>query len=90
MLNSGIILFFTHFLLWKVGLKMLNSGIILLFTHFPLWKLSLKILNLGIILIFTKFVFIFREICEMIHENGGQVYLDGANMNAQVGGLYIY
>lgn len=26
-----------------------------------------------------------REICEMIHENGGQVYLDGANMNAQVG-----
>ena len=26
----------------------------------------------------------FREICEMIHENGGQVYLDGANMNAQV------
>ena len=21
----------------------------------------------------------------MIHENGGQVYLDGANMNAQVG-----
>ena len=25
----------------------------------------------------------------MIHENGGQVYLDGANMNAQVGGIYI-
>ncbi len=25
------------------------------------------------------------EICEMIHENGGQVYMDGANMNAQVG-----
>jgi glycine dehydrogenase len=26
-----------------------------------------------------------REICEVIHRNGGQVYLDGANMNAQVG-----
>ncbi len=26
-----------------------------------------------------------REICEIIHVNGGQVYMDGANMNAQVG-----
>ncbi len=26
-----------------------------------------------------------REICQIIHQNGGQVYLDGANMNAQVG-----
>jgi len=26
-----------------------------------------------------------REICDIVHENGGQVYLDGANMNAQVG-----
>ncbi len=26
-----------------------------------------------------------KEICEVIHERGGQVYLDGANMNAQVG-----
>ncbi len=26
-----------------------------------------------------------REICELIHEHGGQVYMDGANMNAQVG-----
>ena len=25
------------------------------------------------------------DICDLIHENGGQVYLDGANMNAQVG-----
>jgi glycine dehydrogenase len=25
------------------------------------------------------------EICNIIHEHGGQVYLDGANMNAQVG-----
>jgi glycine dehydrogenase len=25
------------------------------------------------------------EICQVIHENGGQVYMDGANMNAQVG-----
>ncbi|WP_428261804.1 aminomethyl-transferring glycine dehydrogenase [Haliangium sp.] len=26
-----------------------------------------------------------REICAIVHEHGGQVYLDGANMNAQVG-----
>lgn len=26
-----------------------------------------------------------KEICELIHENGGLVYMDGANMNAQVG-----
>jgi len=26
-----------------------------------------------------------REITEIIHKNGGQVYMDGANMNAQVG-----
>ena len=26
-----------------------------------------------------------KEICEIVHANGGQVYLDGANMNAQVG-----
>ncbi|HEX2223627.1 MAG TPA: aminomethyl-transferring glycine dehydrogenase [Thermoanaerobaculia bacterium] len=26
-----------------------------------------------------------REICAVIHEHGGQVYMDGANMNAQVG-----
>jgi glycine dehydrogenase len=26
-----------------------------------------------------------REVCDMIHAIGGQVYLDGANMNAQVG-----
>lgn len=25
------------------------------------------------------------NICKIIHENGGQVYMDGANMNAQVG-----
>jgi glycine dehydrogenase len=25
------------------------------------------------------------DICNVIHENGGQVYMDGANMNAQVG-----
>ena len=25
------------------------------------------------------------EICSIIHDNGGQVYMDGANMNAQVG-----
>jgi len=26
-----------------------------------------------------------RDICDVVHEHGGQVYLDGANMNAQVG-----
>jgi glycine dehydrogenase len=26
-----------------------------------------------------------QEICNIVHENGGQVYMDGANMNAQVG-----
>jgi glycine cleavage system P protein (glycine dehydrogenase) len=26
-----------------------------------------------------------KEICRVVHENGGQVYMDGANMNAQVG-----
>jgi glycine dehydrogenase len=26
-----------------------------------------------------------RSICEIVHANGGQVYLDGANLNAQVG-----
>ena len=26
-----------------------------------------------------------REVCDVIHAHGGQVYLDGANMNAQVG-----
>jgi glycine dehydrogenase len=25
------------------------------------------------------------EVCSIIHENGGQVYMDGANMNAQIG-----
>ena len=26
-----------------------------------------------------------KDICRIVHENGGQVYLDGANLNAQVG-----
>ncbi|MYJ25412.1 MAG: glycine dehydrogenase (aminomethyl-transferring), partial [Holophagales bacterium] len=26
-----------------------------------------------------------REICAIVHDHGGQIYLDGANMNAQVG-----
>jgi len=26
-----------------------------------------------------------QEVCSVIHENGGQVYMDGANMNAQIG-----
>jgi glycine dehydrogenase len=26
-----------------------------------------------------------KEACEIVHEHGGQVYMDGANMNAQIG-----
>ena len=26
-----------------------------------------------------------RDVCALVHEHGGQVYMDGANMNAQVG-----
>ena len=26
-----------------------------------------------------------RRVCEMVHEHGGQVYMDGANLNAQIG-----
>ena len=26
-----------------------------------------------------------KEVCEMVHHHGGQVYMDGANMNAQIG-----
>jgi glycine dehydrogenase len=26
-----------------------------------------------------------REVCAVVHAHGGQVYMDGANMNAQVG-----
>jgi len=26
-----------------------------------------------------------KEICKIVHDNGGQVYMDGANMNSQVG-----
>ncbi len=26
-----------------------------------------------------------KEVCQLIHDNGGKVYMDGANMNAQVG-----
>ncbi|MBC52211.1 MAG: glycine dehydrogenase (aminomethyl-transferring) [Gammaproteobacteria bacterium] len=26
-----------------------------------------------------------REVCEIVHDHGGQVYMDGANLNAQVG-----
>jgi glycine dehydrogenase len=26
-----------------------------------------------------------REVCQIVHDNGGQVYIDGANMNAMVG-----
>jgi glycine dehydrogenase len=29
-----------------------------------------------------------RQICEIVHDHDGQVYLDGANMNAQVGLCY--
>lgn len=26
-----------------------------------------------------------KDVCEIVHQNGGQVYMDGANLNAQVG-----
>lgn len=26
-----------------------------------------------------------KQVCELVHEHGGQVYMDGANMNAQIG-----
>ena len=26
-----------------------------------------------------------REVCDIVHQHGGQVYMDGANMNAMVG-----
>lgn len=26
-----------------------------------------------------------KEVCDMVHRHGGQVYMDGANMNAQIG-----
>ncbi len=29
-----------------------------------------------------------REVCEIVHEQGGQVYIDGANLNAMVGICY--
>ena len=30
------------------------------------------------------------DVCNLIHQNGGQVYLDGANMNAQVSEEYMF
>lgn len=30
------------------------------------------------------------EICKIIHDNGGQVYMDGANMNAQVCSIFKF
>src|ERR1041384_8116792 len=26
-----------------------------------------------------------KDVCDIVHQHGGQVYMDGANMNAQVG-----
>ncbi len=34
---------------------------------------------------YGKFEAGIREVCQMVHDAGGQVYMDGANMNAQVG-----
>ena len=31
-----------------------------------------------------------KDICRIVHENDGQVYLDGANLNAQVGFCLLY
>lgn len=30
------------------------------------------------------------DVCNKVHENGGQVYLDGANFNAQVTASFLY
>lgn len=29
------------------------------------------------------------DVCALVHKHGGQVYLDGANMNAQVSNIII-
>lgn len=29
------------------------------------------------------------DICDLVHANGAQVYLDGANMNAQLGSFFL-
>ncbi|MCB1902867.1 MAG: glycine cleavage system protein P, partial [Gammaproteobacteria bacterium] len=29
-----------------------------------------------------------REVCRIVHDHGGQVYIDGANLNALVGVCY--
>jgi len=50
---------------------------------------SLKDVLLGCMITYPSTHGIFekdiREMCAIIHQNGGQVYMDGANMNAQVG-----
>lgn len=50
---------------------------------------SLKDVLLGCMITYPSTHGIFekdiREMCAVIHQNGGQVYMDGANMNAQVG-----
>lgn len=50
---------------------------------------SLKDVLLGCMITYPSTHGIFetniREMCNIIHQNGGQVYMDGANMNAQVG-----
>ena len=50
---------------------------------------SLKDVLLGCMITYPSTHGIFEtsicEMCNIIHQNGGQVYMDGANMNAQVG-----
>ena len=41
-------------------------------------------LSLSLLFVTIPAVFLYRDMCRLVHENGGQVYLDGANMNAQV------
>lgn len=58
-------------------------------TSFPLFqvdkhKASLAAMMLTYPSTFGVFEEHVREVCDLIHNNGGQVYLDGANMNAQV------
>ena len=47
-------------------------------------KILFCFISIKCILIIKVVNLYFRKIIQIIHDNGGQVYLDGANMNAQV------
>ena len=66
-----------------------NGGVDLVDLHNNIEKHSNTLAALMITYPSTNGVFDdeIRDICDNIHKHGGQVYLDGANMNAQVGGI---